>query len=80
MTVFEVPGSKSITARALFLAAALARPWADVVLSGAARVEHLRSNLAAHSVDWDGELDQALSPLAENPESYWATRSRLSWN
>src|SRR5262249_4916657 len=32
---------------ALALAAALAQPWASVVLSGAATVEHLRSNLDA---------------------------------
>jgi aryl-alcohol dehydrogenase-like predicted oxidoreductase len=38
------------TIDALALAAALAQPWADVVLSGAATAEQLRSNLAAPDV------------------------------
>ena len=35
------------------LAAALAQPWADVVLSGAATVAQLESNLGAREVVWD---------------------------
>ena len=35
------------TVDALALAAVLAQPWADVVLSGAAQADHLRANLAA---------------------------------
>jgi aryl-alcohol dehydrogenase-like predicted oxidoreductase len=64
----------------LSLAAALARPWADVVLSGAATIEQLRSNLAAAEVAWDDRIDEGLHPLAEDPEEYWAGRSRLPWN
>jgi aryl-alcohol dehydrogenase-like predicted oxidoreductase len=65
---------------AIALAAALAQPWADVVLSGAATPEQLQSNLAALQItltpsDWD-----ELSPLAESPQAYWSTRSRLAWN
>jgi aryl-alcohol dehydrogenase-like predicted oxidoreductase len=41
------------TIDALSLAAVLARPWGDVILSGAADAEHLRSNLAATPVVWD---------------------------
>ena len=68
------------TTDALALAAALARPWVDVVLSGAATVDQLRSNLAATSVAWDEAAEAALRPIAERPEDYWATRSRLPWN
>jgi aryl-alcohol dehydrogenase-like predicted oxidoreductase len=68
------------TIDALALAAALARPWADVVLSGAANAEQLHSNLAAMNVAWDLEAEGRLDPLAESPESYWATRARLPWN
>jgi aryl-alcohol dehydrogenase-like predicted oxidoreductase len=64
------------TPDALALAAALAQPWATVVLSGAATVEQLESNLAARDVAWDGGLDE----LAEDPEEYWSTRSSLAWN
>src|SRR5947209_2700373 len=45
---------------ALALAAVLAQPWADVVLSGAATPEHLRSNLAALPVPWDAEAGDSL--------------------
>jgi len=62
------------------LAAALAQPWADVVLSGASTVEQLESNLLAREVAWDAELDERLAQLAEDPADYWARRSELAWN
>jgi len=62
------------------LAAALAQPWADVVLSGAATVDQLESNLRARALDWDAELEQRLAGLAEDPATYWARRSELPWN
>ena len=68
------------TLDALALSAALARPWADVVLSGAANEEQLRSNLAATTVAWDLEAEGRLDPFAESPEEYWATRARMPWN
>jgi aryl-alcohol dehydrogenase-like predicted oxidoreductase len=64
----------------LALAAALAQPWADVVLSGAATVGQLESNLRARAVAWDAELEQRLSGLAEEAAAYWAARSELAWN
>jgi aryl-alcohol dehydrogenase-like predicted oxidoreductase len=57
------------------LAAVLAQPWADVVLSGAATVE-LESNLRALDVEYDGGHDD----LVEDPETYWSTRAALPWN
>lgn len=65
---------------ALALAAILAQPWADVVLSGAASPAHLRSNLSALSVRWDAEAGAALAALAEPVEQYWQTRAALPWN
>jgi aryl-alcohol dehydrogenase-like predicted oxidoreductase len=67
------------TIDALALAAALHQPWADVVLSGAARVSHLRSNARAVDVAWDETAEEALSGLSEAPSSYWTTRDALSW-
>jgi aryl-alcohol dehydrogenase-like predicted oxidoreductase len=62
---------------ALALAAALSQPWADVVLSGAATVETLTSNLRALEL----ELDPDFAPeLAEDPARYWKERSALPWN
>jgi aryl-alcohol dehydrogenase-like predicted oxidoreductase len=64
---------------AVAMAAILARPWVDVVLSGAATVEQLRSNLAAAELEWSAELDEELAELAEPNERYWSTRSQLPW-
>ncbi len=64
----------------LALAGVLAQPWASVVLSGAARIEHLVSNLQALDVAWDAEADAKLAHLAESAEAYWSRRSDLRWN
>src|ERR671915_2339348 len=71
---------RGTTEDALALAAALAQPWADLVLSGAATVDQLRSNLAAREVAWDDELEEGLAGLVEAPDAYWATRAELPWN
>ena len=61
------------------LAAALAQPWADVVLSGAVTVDELGSNVAAtRLVLGQAELD-GLAELAEPPDEYWRARSELPW-
>jgi aryl-alcohol dehydrogenase-like predicted oxidoreductase len=67
------------TIDALAVAAALAQPWADVVLSGAATVEHLQSNIAALEVTLDDEARDRLGTLAWDPDAYWDERSRLPW-
>ena len=67
------------TVDALALAAVLHQPWADVVLSGAARIDHLRSNVAAVGVDFDAEAADALASLAEPAEAYWQRRDELAW-
>jgi aryl-alcohol dehydrogenase-like predicted oxidoreductase len=68
------------TLDALALAAVLARPWVDVVLSGASTVAQIESNLEALLVPWDDEAEANLKPLIEAPETYWTTRSGLAWN
>jgi aryl-alcohol dehydrogenase-like predicted oxidoreductase len=67
---------RGTTADALALAACLAQPWTDVVLSGATTVEQLESNLTALELTYEGELDD----LAEEPGIYWARRAKLAWN
>lgn len=64
---------------ALALQAVMAQPWADVVLSGASKARHLRSNLYAFDVDWQDDILDELEALVESPEDYWQTRSRLKW-
>jgi aryl-alcohol dehydrogenase-like predicted oxidoreductase len=71
---------RETTPDALALAAVLAQPWVDVVLSGAATVDTLRSNLTALDVEWDARAEEALAPLQEPAEEYWERRSELAWN
>jgi aryl-alcohol dehydrogenase-like predicted oxidoreductase len=71
---------RGTTPDALALAAVLAQPWADVVLSGAATVDTLGSNLAALDVTWDAQLDERLAELAEPADAYWERRAELAWN
>ena len=72
----EAAARRGTTPDALAIAAALAQPWADVVLSGAATTATLRSNLAAGDLAWE---DGALGALAEPPEAYWERRGDLPW-
>ncbi len=65
---------------ALALAAALHQPWAGIVLSGAATVAQLDSNLKALYVAWDEPAAAAVAAIAEPAEAYWATRKALAWN
>lgn len=80
LTDREAPEAVRRGARASFdqmaMAAVLAQPWCDVVLSGATTVAQLRSNIGALDVTED--LDE-LSGLAEAPEAYWAARSARPW-
>jgi aryl-alcohol dehydrogenase-like predicted oxidoreductase len=64
---------------ALAIAAVLAQPWMDTVLSGASTVAQLESNIAAFEIGWDAALDEELAPLSETSEVYWKTRSGLRW-
>jgi len=67
------------TVDALAIAAALHQPWADVVLSGAARTDHLQSNVAARDVALDAEAADALAAFAEPAAAYWQQRDELAW-
>lgn len=62
---------------AVAMAAALAQPWADIVLSGAASVPQLQANLVpvvVDDVDW-----QLLADIVETPAEYWGRRAELPW-
>ena len=62
---------------AVALAAVLAQPWADVVLSGASTVEQLDSNLRASEITIDA---RDLLAFAEPADLYWKKRAALAWN
>lgn len=62
------------------LAVALARPWATVVLSGAATVDQLESNANARGVNYDGELEQELLGAGSiDSADYWRARAEFEW-
>jgi len=62
---------------ALAIAAALAQPFTDVVLSGAVTTEQLASNLTAFEIQMDSTA--GWPRVAEPPSEYWARRSALEW-
>ncbi|MFF4313545.1 aldo/keto reductase [Streptomyces sp. 900105755] len=65
---------------AVALAVVLRQPWAGVVLSGAATVAQLASNLHAAVVDLDTDQLSRLATLAEEPRAYWEHRGSLPWH
>ncbi|MER6457515.1 aldo/keto reductase [Streptomyces sp900105245] len=65
---------------AVALAWILRRPWTGVVLSGAATLDQLVSNLHAPAVDLDEEQLARLDALAEEPGAYWERRGQLPWH
>jgi aryl-alcohol dehydrogenase-like predicted oxidoreductase len=64
---------------ALALAAALAQPWADCVLSGAVWVEHVETNLTALRIVLPADVRERLRGLAVPPAEYWAYRAASVW-
>jgi len=62
------------------IAAALANPWVDVVLSGAVTETQVRSNAGALGVHLSPDRLAQLSTLAEPPEQYWKERGQLAWH
>jgi aryl-alcohol dehydrogenase-like predicted oxidoreductase len=66
--------ARNVTADAIAIAAALANPWASVVLSGAVTAGQLETNLTALAVGDVPHLD-----LAEPPSAYWASRAARPW-
>ena len=67
---------RGVAVETIAAAAALAQPWADVVLSGAVTCDQLRSH--ALGLDVDVDPDQFAS-LAEPASDYWRQRQLLPW-
>lgn len=76
----SVAEETSLGCDAVALAVILREPWAGVVLSGAATVNQLTSNLHAAVVDLEEDQIARLAALAEEPHAYWAKRSSLPWH
>jgi aryl-alcohol dehydrogenase-like predicted oxidoreductase len=60
----------------LAIGAAVAHPWADIVLTGAVTRRQLRQNLDARV---PGIPDEQLASLAEPPHQYWSERRARPW-
>ncbi len=60
----------------LAIGAAVAHPWADIVLSGAVTRKQLRQNATAKA---PRVSDERLASLALPPEQYWAERAARDW-
>jgi aryl-alcohol dehydrogenase-like predicted oxidoreductase len=73
----RLAAARGLTPDAMALAAALAQPWAAVVLSGAVTGDELAANLAALTISEPGDLDL---DLAEPAGAYWSARSRRPWS
>jgi aryl-alcohol dehydrogenase-like predicted oxidoreductase len=63
------------TVETVVMATTLARPWADVVLSGAVSCDQLEAHVAAIEID-PGELFET---IAEPAAAYWRRRTQLPW-
>jgi len=70
---------RGVASDTLALAAVLAQPWVDVVLSGAVTTEQLASNVRSLDVQLDESHTAVLGELAEPADQYWTRRSRLPW-
>jgi aryl-alcohol dehydrogenase-like predicted oxidoreductase len=77
--VTNVGARQSAQPDAVAIAAVLAKPWADVVLSGAATVGQLHNNLQALAVDLEPDELVELETCQMPADDYWAARSRLAW-
>jgi len=75
----EVAKRRGAPVDAVAIAAALANPWVDVVLSGAATIDQLHSNLSALGVSLTADDREMLTGLAEPADQYWGSRQALAW-
>jgi aryl-alcohol dehydrogenase-like predicted oxidoreductase len=76
----ELAESRGTTIETLALAGALARPWANIVLSGAATGDQIRSTVGALDFVYGAELDEQLRSVAVASDEYWRARSSFRWN
>ncbi|HEY0529312.1 MAG TPA: aldo/keto reductase [Gemmatimonadaceae bacterium] len=76
----DVAKHLSTTIDMLATGAALGRPWADVVLTGAATVAQIEATAKARPIELGGEAEETLSSIALRSTDYWRARSSFAWN
>lgn len=80
MVLNKIAQQHNVEIDAIALAYILAKPWVDIVLSGAAVPEHLLSNLQGLSVQLSGDHMDELSSIKVESKAYWMERSVMGWN
>lgn len=75
----EVVGETGATPDAVAIAAVLHQPWAGIVLSGAATVGQLATNLGGARLTLTADQLSRLTALAEPADRYWQHRADLPW-
>jgi aryl-alcohol dehydrogenase-like predicted oxidoreductase len=75
----RVAGRHGVGLDTLAIGAAAAQPWVDVVLSGAATPDQVRSNAAGAALALSGEDLLELEAATEAPQEYWRRRGELAW-
>jgi aryl-alcohol dehydrogenase-like predicted oxidoreductase len=76
----EIAEERDSSVDAVAISAALARPWSDVVLSGAVTTAQFESNATATDLTL-ADMDLArLGGLAGDPVEYWSLRREADWS
>ncbi|MHB1502245.1 MAG: aldo/keto reductase [Candidatus Dormibacteria bacterium] len=75
-----VARSKELPWDQVVLAATLAQPFADVVLSGAVTAAQVQSNATAATVRLSPQELEPLQAMSRPAEEYWQERRRLPWS
>ena len=76
----KIANDRGVQVDVAAIAAVLANPWADVVLSGAISADQLASNLEAVSIQLSELETEALTELTEPPAAYWSQRQAQRWS
>jgi aryl-alcohol dehydrogenase-like predicted oxidoreductase len=76
----ELAEGRGTTIEMVALGAALARPWANFVLSGAVTVDQIQSAIGATEFVYGDDLEEQLRALAIASPDYWSARSSFPWN
>ena len=75
----EIAGARGVGPGDVAFSAALAQPWADVVLTGAVTQAQVRGDTANLSLTLSEAELERLNGLAEPADDYWRARSSLPW-
>lgn len=76
----KIANDHGVQVDAVAMAAVLANPWADVVLSGAIGADQLASNIEAASIQLSESEIAALAEFTEPSTTYWSRRQSQRWS